>query len=168
LVDPRFVVKRDEAMPTGLPDGVVGPPSDGPGRDGGIGTNAGGGAGPGDGRGYGHGNKQGTGSGDYKDGGDPRARDFQPQVDSRPVALNRPRPNYTEEARKEKISGIVRVRALVGADGAVKQVRIQSGLPGGLNEEAIRAAFQMRFRPAVKDGQAVNYWVPIDIEFNLR
>jgi hypothetical protein len=37
-----------------------------------------------------------------------------------------------------------------------------------LNEEAISAAYKMRFKPAMKDGQPVAYWVPVEIEFNLR
>jgi protein TonB len=89
-------------------------------------------------------------------------------VDSFPVALNNPRPLYTEEARKNKIQGTVRARVLVGADGGVKQVRIARGLPDGLNEEAIRAAYQIRFRPALKNGQPVAYWMPVEIAFTLR
>ena len=82
--------------------------------------------------------------------------------------LNRPRPNYTEEARKNKIQGVVVARLLVGSDGSVKQVKITRGLADGLNEEAIRAAYQIRFKPAMKGGQPVAYWQPIEIEFNLR
>ena len=59
-------------------------------------------------------------------------------------------------------------RVLVGADGRVQQVRVVRGLPAGLNEEAIRAAAQMRFKPAVKNGQPVPFWVVLQIEFNLR
>jgi protein TonB len=84
------------------------------------------------------------------------------------VPLNQPRPNYTEEARQNKVQGLVRARILIGSDGLVKQVRIQRGLPYGLNEEAIRAAMQMRFRPAIKSGVAVAFWTTLDVEFNLR
>jgi TonB family protein len=168
LVDPRFQVTRDENLPTGLPDGIIGPPSDGPGNNRGIGTGSNGGAGSGNGPGFGPGDGGNTGGGHRKDGGGRGGPEAAVSVDSKPVPLNRPRPNYTEEARVNKISGTARVRVLVGADGTVKDVRIQVGLPGGLNEEAIRAARQMRFRPATKDGRAVAYWVPVDIEFNLR
>jgi protein TonB len=89
-------------------------------------------------------------------------------VDTRPIPLNSPRPSYTEDARKNKVQGVVRVRVLVGADGVVKKVTVLSGLPDGLNEEAIRAAYQIRFRPATKSGQAVAFWQAVDIEFNLR
>jgi TonB family protein len=88
--------------------------------------------------------------------------------DARPVALNRPRPDYTEIARKHRVSGIVRMRILVGQDGSVKRMRAVTGLPDGLTYEAYRAAYQMKFRPATKDGQPVNFWQAIEVEFQLR
>jgi len=158
--------RRNEAMPTGLLDGVVGPPSDGPGANG-VGTGKDGGVGPGEGPGNGPGDSGGKGNGHYRPGG---GRDGDPptQVDTMPRALNEPRPNYTEEARAHKVQGVVRARILIGSDGVVKQVRILRGLPDGLNEEAIRAAMQMRFRPAMKGGAAVAFWLTLDVEFNLR
>jgi TonB family protein len=88
-------------------------------------------------------------------------------VDQKPEPLNNPRPNYTEEARKNGIQGFVVLSVLVGADGAVKQVRIVRGLPDGLNEEAIRTAYGTRFKPAMKDGKAVAFWYLVQIEFHL-
>ena len=85
-----------------------------------------------------------------------------------PRALNRPRPNYTEEARKNKVQGVVRARVLVGLDGSVKNVTLISHLPDGLDEEAISAIHKMRFSPAMRSGQAVNYSVTLEVEFNLR
>ena len=86
-------------------------------------------------------------------------------VDERPIPLNKPRPNFTEEARKNKVSGIVVARLLVGADGMVKKVLIECGLPDGLDEEAIRAAYEIRFKPAMKDNKPVAYNVRVEIEF---
>jgi TonB family protein len=63
----------------------------------------------------------------------------------------------------------VRIRILVDTNGAVKEVVVMRGLPDGLNEQAIRAAYQMRFRPAMKNGQPVVYWLNnVEVEFNLR
>lgn len=165
-VDPRLQPKRDDLAPTGLPTGVPGPPSAGPGEGGGMGSGRGGGMGPGNGTGVGPGEGYNMGGGSPRlGGGDGVATN----VDVRPVALNQPRPNYTEEARKNKISGVVHTRILIGSDGTVKQVRIVgSGLPDGLNEEAIRAAYLMRFRPAMKSGQPVSVWQLLDITFTLR
>jgi TonB family protein len=167
--DPSQNLKRDDLAPTGLPDGVLGPPSDGPGINKGIGTGDRGGAGPGRERGAGPGEDGGEKGGRFKIGEHRPNPDTNQAVDSRPIALNKPRPNYTEEARKAKVQGAVRARVLVGADGAVKQVRILgAGLPGGLNEEAIQAAKQMRFQAAMRNGEKVAYWVTVEIEFNLR
>jgi TonB family protein len=92
---------------------------------------------------------------------------FTREVDSMPITLNAVRPIYTEEARKNRIAGSVQARALIGADGKVKRVRIISGLPDGLSEEAIFAINQMLFKPAMKADKPVDYWMMITIEFRL-
>jgi TonB family protein len=166
-VDPRLEPPRIADMPTGDPKGVPGPPSPGPGSGGGIGNGQGGGIGPGDGTGYGPGHGYNMGGGGPSIGGGDRNA-VATAVDQRPVPLNAPQPRYTEEARKNKIQGTVIARVLVGADGAVKQVRITRGLPDGLDEQAIQAAYQLRFRPAMKGGQPVSFWQAVSIEFNLR
>jgi protein TonB len=86
-------------------------------------------------------------------------------VDSRPVALNSPRPNYTNVARANHTEGTVVLRALVGSDGLIKRIVVAKGLPDGLNEEAIRAAEQLRFKPAIKGGQPVAFWLALEIAF---
>jgi TonB family protein len=62
----------------------------------------------------------------------------------------------------------VTASVLVGADGSVKSVKIRRGLSYGLDEQAIQAAYQIRFRPAMKNGQPVSYWQAVTIDFNLR
>lgn len=168
-VDPRLEPKRDELAVTGLPNGVPGPPSAGPGSGGGMGDGSGGGMGPGNGRGVGPGNGYNMGGGDPRLGGGNSSNGPATVVDTRPILLNDPRPLFTEEARKNKIQGVVIVRVLVGPDGAVKQARVIRGLPDGLDEEAIQAAYKMRFKPAMKSGQPVAFWLNrVEIEFNLR
>ena len=162
-VDPKLEPKRIDDLPTGLPTGVPGPPSAGPGSGGGMGTGAGGGMGPGDGTGVGPGRGYNTGGGDPNVGGGTGTG-----FDSRPIALNAPQPRYTEEARKSKIQGTVLVRVLVGIDGTVKKVVVTRGLPDGLSEKAIEAAYQLKFKPATKNGQPVASWVNAEVEFNLR
>jgi periplasmic protein TonB len=166
MVDPRLEPKRDELAVTGLPNGVPGPPSAGPGSGGGMGEGKGGGMGPGDGRGVGPGNGYNMGGGDPRLGGGNGAPAT--SVDQGPVLLNNPQPRYTEEARKNKIQGVVLVRVLIGSDGQVKRVTVTRGLPDGLDEQAIQAAYQLRFKPAMKSGQPVSFWKPVQIEFNLR
>jgi len=166
-VQPNLIPKPDGLQPTGLPNGVPGPPSAGPGSGSGMGSGSGGGMGSGDGTGVGPGHGYNMGGGGPQIGGGSRNA-IATEVDSRPVALNRPRPNYTEDARKNKVQGVIRARALIGADGSVKDVRLVSHLPDGLDEEAILAVKQMRFRPATKSGQPVNFWQMLEVEFNLR
>ena len=89
-------------------------------------------------------------------------------VDEKPVRLKAPTPRYTEAARANQIQGSVTLRVLVGADGDVKQVKVVRGLPDGLTEQAIEAARQVKFKPAMKDGKPVPYWVVLQMEFNIR
>jgi TonB family protein len=91
-----------------------------------------------------------------------------PSVDSKPVAVSYPRPNYTEEARRNKVQGHINMRILVGADGTVKEAIILDGLPDGLNDEALKTARNIKFKPAMKDGNPVDFWIQIYLEFNLK
>lgn len=169
LMDPRIPTIRDDAIPTGVPDGVAGPPSAGPGLNGGIGAGLNGGIGIGDGPGVGPGIGGNTGEKTFQIGGPRKAAFRQPEVDIKPILLNEPRPLYTEDARKNKIQGVVKVRIFVNETGGVSEVVVTRGLPDGLSEQAIRAAYQMRFKPAMKSGQRVSYWITnVEIEFNLR
>jgi TonB family protein len=166
-VDPSLQPKMDLNMPIGLPTGVPGPPSDGPGTGGGIGTGEGRGVGPGRGTGVGPGEGFNMGGGAPGLGGGDRDR-VATAVDTKPALLVSPKPLYTEEARKNKIQGVVRAQVLVSPDGGVLQVRLRSHLPDGLDEQAIAAMRKMRFRPAMKAGQPVAFWVNVEVEFNLR
>jgi periplasmic protein TonB len=167
MVDPRLQAKRDPDAVTGLPTGVTGPPSNGPGSGGGIGTGSGGGVGSGDGMGVGPGHGYNMGGGGPGLGGNGRNA-VATSVDSMPRLLNKPRPNYTEEARKNKVQGTIRAKVLVGSDGSVKSVGLLSHLADGLDEQAITAIHEMRFSPAMKSGQPVSYYVTLEVEFNLR
>ena len=168
-VDERLNPRKDDLAPTGFSDSVPSPPASGPGSGRGMGTGDGGGLGSGHGRGLGPGEGWNTNDGRPGLGGvhSPSSAD-QERVDTRAVPLNRPRPNYTEAARKNKIQGLIQARALVGADGTVKRVVIVRPLSDGLNEEAILAVYQMRFRAATRNGQSVASWITLEVEFNLR
>lgn len=170
MVDPRIQFKQDDLSMTGLPNGASFTLSAGPGSDGGMGAGSRGGMGIGDGPGVGQGHDGNTGGDEKTIGvGRPHNAVRQPAVDERPILLNQPRPFYTEEARRNKVQGVVRVRILIDASGAVKEVVVTRGLPDGLSEQAIRAAYQMRFKPAMKNGQPVSYWLSnVEVEFNLR
>jgi len=91
-----------------------------------------------------------------------------PRVDTKPVRLNSPTPRYTEAARANNIQGSVTLRVLVDVDGNVSAVRVVRGLPDGLNEQAIAAARLTKFKPAMKDGKPVAYWLGLEMTFTIR
>jgi len=53
------------------------------------------------------------------------------------------------------------------AEGAVTNIKVASGLPYGLEQNAIDAAKRLRFIPAMKDGKFVSTWMQIEYYFNL-
>ena len=88
-------------------------------------------------------------------------------VDVKARLLTRPEPHYTENARKKKIEGMVVLRVVMSANGNVEYIKVLEGLPHGLTEEAIKAAQQIRFVPAMKDGKAVSMWMQLEYNFTL-
>nr|WP_281721735.1 energy transducer TonB [Nitrosomonas nitrosa] len=75
---------------------------------------------------------------------------------SKPQILHIKKAKYTEEARENKVQGEVVLSVILSADGKIANVEVLKGLPYGLTENAIKAAQQIRFRPATKNGQAVS------------
>ena len=88
-------------------------------------------------------------------------------VDRKAVIVMRPEPAYTDEARKNMLTGAVILKAILTAKGNVEGIRVASGLPYGLSEKAIEAAKKLKFIPALKDGKFVPSWVQIEYHFNL-
>ena len=87
--------------------------------------------------------------------------------DLRPTIIFRPRAKYTEIARQNRIQGSVVLSVIYGADGSIRDIRVQHGLPDGLTEEAIAAARQIRFNPASHNGRPVNVRGTIEYNFTL-
>lgn len=82
--------------------------------------------------------------------------------------LSRPKPEYTAEARRRAVEGVITVRVVVLKSGKVSSVKITGrGGPFGLNESAIHAACNMEFVPASKDGERVSQWFKTEIVFRL-
>jgi periplasmic protein TonB len=93
---------------------------------------------------------------------------FQPkEVDVRAEVTARPDPKYTEEARRLGVQGVVTLKVLLSADDRVDRVRVLRRLPYGLTESAIRAACQIKFKPAQINGQKVPQWVNVEYGFSL-
>jgi TonB family protein len=81
--------------------------------------------------------------------------------------ISKPRPVYTEEARRLKLEGEVLLDVLFGAAGQPRVMNITRGLGHGLDEAAVRAAEQIQYRPARRDGQPVDYRATVHIVFQL-
>lgn len=79
----------------------------------------------------------------------------------------KPEPGFTEEARRDNVSGVVRLRALLTHDGTVEVVEVIKGLPEGLTEKAVEAAKKIRFQPAMRNGRAVTQSVLLEYNFNV-
>ncbi|MEP6925200.1 MAG: energy transducer TonB [Pyrinomonadaceae bacterium] len=169
------VTKRTDDQPYGIPNGGT-DPSDGPGRGlgqgngNGTGQGNGIGTGIGNGIGSGRGNGKGTGIGDGTGTGTgeaPPVPKAVPAVTERLAILAKPRANYTEEARKNQISGTVRVRVTFSASGQVTGITALGGLPYGLTDQAIAAARQIKFTPEKVNGVPRSVNKVIEYNFNL-
>ncbi len=176
ITPPAIVVRNEDpklvATPTvvGPPDvqlsklGITGDPlsnvltaSNGTGVGGGIGSGEGGGVGPGRGPGVGPGYGGGYGGGIYRVGGGVSA----------PRAIYAPDPQYSDEARKAKMQGIVVLTLVVAPDGHTRDIRVARTLGMGLDEKAIEAVKTWKFQPSVKDGRPVSVLVNVEVNFHL-
>jgi TonB family protein len=95
-----------------------------------------------------------------------------PKITATPTSTNlevlsKPAVQYTAEARQLKVQGDVVLRVTFMASGQVQVQGIVHGLGHGLDEEARRVARQIRFRPATRNGQAVDFTTNITITFQL-
>lgn len=81
--------------------------------------------------------------------------------------LNKPRPGYTEEARRLKIEGDVTLRVRFTASGQVEVLGVVNGLGYGLDELAKSAAERIQFKPATRDGHPVDEVTVIHVTFQL-
>jgi TonB family protein len=148
-----------------LPGAIEAPPgpptmSQGSGSGGGAGTGTGTGIGPGTGSGLGPGYGGGTGGGAYRPGNGVTL----------PRVLREVRPNYTSDAMRAKVQGIVMLECIVKPDGSVGDVQVIRSLDStfGLDQEAIKAAKQWRFAPGTRLGEPVPVLISIELTFTLR
>ena len=113
--------------------------SGGPGGGSGIGSGTGTGIGSGEGGGLGPGSGGGTGGGAYHPGVDGVGY---------PTCVYCPDPKYSEEARKAKYQGTVVLQAVITPDGRATDIQVVKGPGLGLEEKAVEAVKQWRFKPA--------------------
>ncbi len=163
IMEPTLVLPLDANVPNvdmaqyGDPLAPVGPPSSGQGSGGGIGNRGCcGGVGDGVGPGYSSGTER-PGPPVYQAGGSV----------TRPVVLYQVEPDYSDEARRAKVEGVVTIYFEVNERGLPQNLRIFRPLGMGLDEKAIEAVLKWRFRPGLKDGKPVTVTSQIIITFRL-
>ena len=86
---------------------------------------------------------------------------------SPPSPVQKPEPEYSEEARAARLQGTVVVQVVIGTDGLAHDARILRGLGLGLDEDAIEAISQWQFKPGTKDGQPVKVAATIEVNYRL-
>jgi len=157
----KTLASSAESLPGAL-EAPPGPPtlSQGSGTGGGSGTGTGSGIGPGSGSGLGPGSGGGTGGGVYRPG----------NGITLPQLVREVKPQYTSDAMRAKIQGTVLVECVVRQDGSVGDAHVIRSLDStfGLDEAALAAARQWRFRPGTRMGEPVPVLVTIELTFTLR
>jgi TonB family protein len=134
--------------------------------------------------GFGNGTAVGDGSGavntsrgtvrqaGFGDAEPPAAAPVRPKQEAMPQLVPaditfKPNPVYTEEARKLRIEGEVLLEVVFESSGKLRVQRVIRGLGHGLDEEAVRAAQQIRFKPALRSGQPADSTAVLHIVFQL-
>jgi TonB family protein len=159
-VDPAFLPRLKTTI--GVPDGQPEAPS--------LGNGEGTGVGKGKEAGYGPGKDGNIGDGPNGIGGGlPNGPDDGGSaiLTGKPTILYKERAKYTEEARRHLLQGTVVLSVVFGADGRLHDIRIIKGLPYGLTENAIEAAKNIRFQPAVRYGKPVSVRTVLEFNFAL-
>jgi TonB family protein len=88
-------------------------------------------------------------------------------VTTKARVISKPEAGYTEDARKNQITGTVVLKAIFSSSGQVTSITAVKPLPYGLTEKAIAAARSIKFVPAVKDGHNVSQYMQLEYTFNL-
>jgi len=161
-VEPTVQIRmpQETAMPkVGMPQSPqVAAESQGPGANNGFGFGVGGGIGTGRGSGQGPGANGGYGGGVMNVGGGVSA----------PEVIHSVEPQFTPEARQKDFQGSVAIQLIVDAQGYPQDVRVVRRAGMGLDEQAVAAVKQYKFRPAMYQGHAVAVQMIIDIDFHLH
>jgi protein TonB len=85
-----------------------------------------------------------------------------------PVLIKEVHPRYTAGAKARQVQGTVELAAVVLKDGTVGDVRVTRSLDEELDQQAIEATKEWRFRPGTKDGDAVDVEIQIELTFTLK
>jgi protein TonB len=151
---PTIEVQQDVKMASSIPQiGVANSPLVGMSMGNGSGT----GLGSGNGSGLGPGSGGNTGGGPRRIGGGV----------SQPVLIYSVEPEFSEEARKAKVAGNVLVNLWVDTNGNPSHVHVIRGVGMGLDEKAVEAVRQYRFKPAMENGKPVLVELNVEVNFQI-
>jgi protein TonB len=154
-VEPSVVVQKDLKMADNMMPNIGAPTSNLKGFS--MGNGSGSGIGSGNGNGIGPGSGGNTGGGFMHIGGSVKP----------PTVTFQPDPEFSEEARKAKFSGNVQVYLIVDEKGMPTHVRVVRGVGMGLDEKAVEAVRQYKFKPATKDGKPVAVDMYVEVNFQI-
>lgn len=85
-----------------------------------------------------------------------------------PQVIHRVLPAYTELARRARTEGMVILEAIIDASGRVTAVRVLRSLPFGLEQSAVEAVRQWRYRPALLNGKPQSVYFTLTVHFDLQ
>jgi TonB family protein len=159
IVMPQQIKLPDTNMPNiGVPQSQqVALASQGGGSNSGFGSGPGGGIGSGNGPGVGPGEGGGYGGGVMKVGGGVSA----------PQLIYSVEPEFSDEARRAKYQGLCVVSLIVDAQGNPQHIQTARALGMGLDEKAIEAVKQYKFKPAYYHGHPVAVMLNVEVNFNI-
>lgn len=85
-----------------------------------------------------------------------------------PEVISRVGARYTDEARRAGVQGTVLLSVTIDRDGRARNVQVERGLDPGLDQEAIKAVQQWRFKPAEQDGRPIRVNAHVEVTFTLN
>ena len=85
-----------------------------------------------------------------------------------PIKIYHPQPQYTEEARRARVQGVVILEATINREGEVVDIRVLKGLPMGLDKSAVETTRTWRFKPATQNGEPVAVFFNLLVNFSLQ
>jgi len=86
---------------------------------------------------------------------------------SAPQLVSKVEPEFSEEARHAKFMGRVTVNLIVDAEGRPQNVHVIRGVGMGLDQKALEAVRQYRFKPALENGRPVPVQVNVEVQFSI-
>lgn len=89
------------------------------------------------------------------------------EADAAPRLLHRTDPEYSAEARLVRQEGVVEFSVDIGLDGRVHNIKLERSLGLGLDEKAVEAVEQWRFKPAFRGGKPVTVRARVSVHFRL-